>query len=93
MNVETLTVYGVNKKIALIVLSPLLTIATVAALPGTAATSTGKVGGVCKKAGAKGKTAKGSALVCKKSGATLKWKLAPKSAADTTLHADTTVKS
>lgn len=89
------TVYIMNKRIALILMSPLVVIATVSALPATAAsTKTAKVGATCTKSGTKAKTAKGSALVCKKSGAKLKWALAPKAAADTTVAkgSDTTIK-
>ncbi len=55
-----------------------------------------KVGATCAKSGAAAKTAKGSALVCKKTGTKLKWALAPKKAVDTTVPskaktADTTV--
>jgi hypothetical protein len=49
----------------------------------------GKVGATCAKSNAAGKTAKGTALVCKKTGTKLKWALAPKKKAS----ADTTVPS
>lgn len=49
----------------------------------------GKVGATCTKSGAAGKTAKGSSLVCKKTGSKLKWALAPKKSSDTTVPSKT----
>ena len=53
----------------------------------------GKVGATCTKSGAAGKTAKGSSLVCKKTGSKLKWALAPKKSADTTVPSKTAAPS
>jgi hypothetical protein len=83
-----------KKQLALLVIAPLSLVALAA--PGNAKTATAKVGTKCTKSGLKAKTAKGSALVCKKSGSTLKWSLAPKAkATDSTVpakkSADTTV--
>jgi hypothetical protein len=75
-----------KKRLALLIIAPLSLVALAA--PGNAKTATAKVGTKCTKAGAAAKTAKGSALVCKKSGSSLKWALAPKKkSADTTIPA------
>ncbi len=55
----------------------------------------GKVGARCAKSGAAGKTAKGAALVCKKTGTKLNWALAKKASSTSvpsnTKAGDTTV--
>jgi hypothetical protein len=77
-----------NKKLALLMVAPLSLVGLAGlAVPASAATkpAVAKVGAKCKKSGTTAKTAKGSALVCKKSGSSLKWALAPKKSADTTV--------
>jgi hypothetical protein len=87
-----------NKNLARFAAVSLLSVASLFPVSALAAAKVpvGKVGATCTKSGASGKTAKGSALVCKRTGSKLKWALAPKKSGDTTVPsksktADTTV--
>lgn len=89
------TVRRMNKHIARFAAVSILSGASL--LPATALAATKvpvrKVGATCTKSGASGKTAKGSALVCKRTGTKLKWALAPKKSADTTVPKSKTADS